>query len=73
MNYQIFNNSLKHRAQNLIIVHLLPNHISTISNPRTIHLNNPFFIQTYKTLYQITSIVPAPLQAQTTLTHILKA
>ena len=72
MNYEILKNSLKDR-QNVMIVDLLRNDISRISKPGTIHVNKPFFIESYKTVYQMTSMVSGRLEAETSLTDILKA
>ncbi|MBE7356451.1 anthranilate synthase component I family protein [Staphylococcus haemolyticus] len=73
MNYDILKNSLKDRAENVMIVDLLRNDISRISKPGTIHVNKPFFIESYKTVYQMTSMVSGRLEAETSLTDILKA
>ena len=73
MNYEILKNSLKDRAENVMIVDLLRNDISRISKPGTIHVNKPFFIESYKTVYQMTSMVSGRLEAETSLTDILKA
>ena len=56
-----------------MIVDLLRNDISRISKPGTIHVNKPFFIESYKTVYQMTSMVSGRLEAETSLTDILKA
>lgn len=61
MNYEILKNSLKDRAENVMIVDLLRNDISRISKPGTIHVNKPFFIESYKTVYQMTSMVSGRL------------
>ena len=56
-----------------MIVDLLRNDISRISKPGTIHVNKPFFIESYKTVYQMTSMVSGRLEAETSLTDILKS
>ena len=72
-NYHQLQQSEKDKAENVMIVDLLRNDISRISKPGTIHVNKPFFIESYKTVYQMTSMVSGRLEAETSLTDILKA
>ncbi|MFC0136479.1 aminodeoxychorismate synthase component I [Staphylococcus petrasii] len=73
LNYETLQNSLKDRAENVMIVDLLRNDISRISETGTIKVYKPFFIETYKTVYQMTSMVTGHLINETSLHDILKA
>lgn len=73
LNYETLQNSFKDRAENVMIVDLLRNDISRISETGTIKVYKPFFIETYKTVYQMTSMVTGHLINETSLHDILKA
>ncbi|PNZ68699.1 anthranilate synthase component I family protein [Staphylococcus croceilyticus] len=73
LNYETLQNSLKDRAENVMIVDLLRNDISRISETGTIKVYKPFFIETYRTVYQMTSMVTGHLINETSLHGILKA
>lgn len=72
-NYHTLQSSLKDRAENVMIVDLLRNDIARISQPGTVKVYKPFFIETYKTVYQMTSMVTGQLEAHTSLNKILTA
>ncbi|EKU48554.1 anthranilate synthase component I family protein [Staphylococcus massiliensis] len=72
-NYDTLAQSLKDRAENVMIVDLLRNDISRIAKPGTIDVDLPFFIETFETVYQMTSIVKGTLRQGTSLHTILKA
>ncbi|MCJ1656938.1 anthranilate synthase component I family protein [Staphylococcus sp. NRL 16/872] len=73
LNYKTLQQSLKDRAENVMIVDLLRNDISRISETGTIKVYKPFFIETYKTVYQMTSMVTGHLINEISLHDILKA
>ncbi|PTE68672.1 aminodeoxychorismate synthase component I [Staphylococcus devriesei] len=72
-NYKALQHSLKDRAENVMIVDLLRNDISRISHSGTVKVYKPFFIETYKTVYQMTSMVTGQLPTATSLNNILQA
>ncbi|RIL70527.1 anthranilate synthase component I family protein [Staphylococcus devriesei] len=72
-NYNALQHSLKDRAENVMIVDLLRNDISRISHSGTVKVYRPFFIETYKTVYQMTSMVTGQLPTSTSLDTILQA
>ena len=65
--------SSKNRAENLMIVDLLRNDVSRVANPGTVAVPNLFTLETYPTLYQMTSTVTAETRAGTTIADIFKA
>ena len=58
-------NKLKHsdkdRAENVMIVDLLRNDISRISQSGTVNVYKPFMIERYNTVFQMTSMVTGQL------------
>ncbi|ARJ14625.1 anthranilate synthase component I family protein [Staphylococcus lugdunensis] len=74
-NYKYLQQSLKDRAENVMIVDLLRNDIARIARKGTVHVYRSFFIETYATVYQMTSMVAGQLSNATlplaTLFHAL--
>ena len=73
LNYEKLMYSHKDRAENVMIVDLLRNDMSRISKTGTIEVYKLFFIETYQTVYQMTSMVTGPLEDAISLHSILKA
>jgi para-aminobenzoate synthetase component 1 len=63
----------KNRAENLMIVDLLRNDISRVSVPGSVRVPELFSVETYETLYQMTSLITADLIPGTGLSDILRA
>lgn len=73
-NYELLKHSLKDRAENVMIVDLLRNDIARIVQPGSIKVYQPFFIETYETVYQMTSMVTGQLKDQhNQLDEVLKS
>ena len=70
-------NKLKHsdkdRAENVMIVDLLRNDISRISQSGTVNVYKPFMIERYNTVFQMTSMVTGQLESEMKLINILTA
>lgn len=73
LNYEKLMNSHKDKAENVMIVDLLRNDISRISKTGTIEVYKLFFIETYQTVYQMTSMVTGQLEDDISLNSILTA
>ena len=65
--------SEKNRAENLMIVDLLRNDMSRISEVGSVKVPNLFAIETYATLHQMTSSIRSTLREGTSLTDIFTA
>ena len=65
--------STKNRAENLMIVDLLRNDVSRVAKPGTVAVPHLFTLETYPTLYQMTSTVTAETRTGTTITDIFRA
>ncbi len=65
--------SEKNRAENLMIVDLLRNDMSRISEIGSVKVPSLFAIETYATLHQMTSSITSKLRENVTLTEILEA
>ncbi|WP_157333071.1 aminodeoxychorismate synthase component I [Paenibacillus lutrae] len=65
--------SLKNRAENLMIVDLLRNDMSRIARKGTVRVPKLFEIEEYPTLYQMTSTVEAKTKPGTTLFDVFQA
>lgn len=63
----------KDRAENVMIVDLLRNDITRISQSGTINVDQPFMIECYDTVFQMTSMVSGQLKPQTNLVDIMRA
>ncbi len=72
-NYETLKLSAKDRAENVMIVDLLRNDIGRISRSGTINVYKPFFIETYNTVFQMTTMVGGTLLPNTDLLKILTA
>ncbi|EOD7583861.1 TPA: chorismate-binding protein [Staphylococcus aureus] len=69
--YKTLQTSSKDRAENVMIVDLLRNDIGRISQSGSIKVYKLFFIEAYKTVFQMTSMVSGTLKTNTDLTQIL--
>ncbi|WP_458792224.1 aminodeoxychorismate synthase component I [Yoonia sp. MH D7] len=65
--------SEKNRAENLMIVDLLRNDMSRISDIGSVKVPALFAIETYETLHQMTSTITSTLQENTSLGEIITA
>lgn len=72
-NLHTLMNSVKDKAENVMIVDLLRNDISRITETGTVKVYKPFHIERYSTVFQMTSMVTGALHQETKLMHILKA
>jgi para-aminobenzoate synthetase/4-amino-4-deoxychorismate lyase len=67
---QQLKNSLKDRAENLMIVDLLRNDLGKIAIPGTVEVPSLFEIERYPTVWQMTSTIQAIIRPTTTLTDV---
>lgn len=65
--------STKDKLENQLIVDLMIDELKAISLPQSIKLKKPFEIETFPTLFQMTSILEAKIKPQTSLTDIFSA
>ena len=65
--------SPKDRAENLMIVDLLRNDISRVSQAGSVQVSAPFAIETYPTVHQMVTTVSARLDAGYSLVDLLRA
>jgi len=65
--------STKNRAENLMIVDLLRNDVSRVAKPGTVKVPHLFTLETYPTLYQMTSTITAETRESTTIADIFSA
>lgn len=72
-NAQWLHNSEKNRAENLMIVDLLRNDMSRISQIGSVRVPDLFTIETYATLHQMTSRITAQLNRGVTISDIFEA
>lgn len=72
-NYEQLKHSQKDRAENVMIVDLLRNDLSKISEVGTVNAIDLFKIEPYQTVYQMTSTIRSQLKAQQSLFNILQA
>ncbi|NNC38412.1 MAG: aminodeoxychorismate synthase component I [Hyphomonadaceae bacterium] len=64
---------IKNRAENLMIVDLLRNDLSRISEPGSVKVDDLFSIETYPSLHTMTSGIEAKLKPDTELKQLLHA
>lgn len=64
---------IKNRAENIMIVDLLRNDLGKISKPGSVKVNKLFEIETYKTLFQMTSEISSELENGITLYDIISS
>jgi para-aminobenzoate synthetase / 4-amino-4-deoxychorismate lyase len=65
--------STKNRAENLMIVDLLRNDVSRVAKSGTVTVPHLFTLETYPTLYQMTSTITAETRDGTTIADIFAA
>lgn len=65
--------STKNRAENLMIVDLLRNDVSRVAKSGTVTVPHLFTLETYPTLYQMTSTITAETREGTTIADIFAA
>ncbi len=70
---RLLHESVKDRAENLMIVDLMRNDLGRISRPGTVHVTKMFTVEPYPTVWQLTSEVTAQLSPFITLTDIFEA
>ena len=63
----------KNRAENLMIVDLLRNDLSMVSEPGTVHVSERFSVQTLPSVHQMTSRVEARLRADAEFPDLMRA
>ncbi len=63
----------KNRAENLMIVDLLRNDLSRVSQAGTVRVPELFAVESYATVHQMTSLVQAQLQQNVGLSDIMQA
>ncbi|WP_210128525.1 MULTISPECIES: anthranilate synthase component I family protein [unclassified Staphylococcus] len=72
-HFEKLRNSNKDRAENVMIVDLLRNDISRVANTGTVKVYQPFRIERYQTVYQMTSMVTGQLANHVSLAQVLEA
>lgn len=72
-HFEKLKNSTKDRAENVMIVDLLRNDISRVANNGTVKVYQPFHIERYQTVYQMTSMVTGQLANHVSLAQVLEA
>ncbi len=65
--------STKNRAENLMIVDLLRNDVSRVAKPGSVNVPHLFTLETYPTLYQMTSTITAETRDGVTIADIFSA
>ncbi|MHD0398402.1 chorismate-binding protein [Staphylococcus simulans] len=71
--YRQLAQSKKDQAENVMIVDLLRNDIARISKPGSVKVYQPFHIERYQTVFQMTSMVTGQLPKATSLQRVLTA
>ena len=66
-------NSIKNRAENVMIVDLLRNDLGKVSVPGGVHVTALFDLEQFETVWQMTSTVEAKLQEGTSLAALMAA
>ncbi|AKJ29426.1 para-aminobenzoate synthetase / 4-amino-4-deoxychorismate lyase [Caldimonas brevitalea] len=72
MNFEFLSSDEKSRAENVMIVDLLRNDFSRISQRASVKTTNLFEVQTYETLHQMVSTVSAKVDPRLGLARLLK-
>jgi para-aminobenzoate synthetase/4-amino-4-deoxychorismate lyase len=66
-------NSIKNRAENVMIVDLLRNDLGKVSVPGGVHVTSLFDLERFETVWQMTSTVEATLKRGTSLAELMGA
>jgi para-aminobenzoate synthetase / 4-amino-4-deoxychorismate lyase len=66
-------NSIKNRAENVMIVDLLRNDLGKVSIPGGVHVASLFDVEQFETVWQMTSTVEATLREGTSLVELMAA
>ena len=66
-------NSIKNRAENVMIVDLLRNDLGKVSVPGGVHVSSLFDLERFETVWQMTSTVEATLRPGTSLAELMGA
>lgn len=66
-------NSIKNRAENVMIVDLLRNDLGKVSVPGGVHVSSLFDLERFETVWQMTSTVEATLKEGTSLAELMGA
>lgn len=66
-------NSIKNRAENVMIVDLLRNDLGKVSVPGGVHVTSLFDLERFETVWQMTSTVEATLKNGTSLVDLIAA
>lgn len=66
-------NSVKDRAENLMIVDLMRNDLSRVAEAGSVRVEDAFAVETYPTVHQMVSTVHAKMQAQTSPKDLIEA
>ena len=66
-------NSIKNRAENVMIVDLLRNDLGKVSIPGGVHVTSLFDLERFETVWQMTSTVEATLKSGTSLVELIGA
>lgn len=72
VNFQFLSTDEKSRAENVMIVDLLRNDLSRISERGSVRTTGLFEVQTYETLHQMVSTVSAKVNPEISLTRLLR-
>lgn len=72
-NYESLRQSAKDRAENIMIVDLLRNDIARIAQQGTVRVGPLCAIETYPTVYQMTTMVLGTIAQETTLNDLMRA